>query len=570
MHKIKFFFFLIFLLFAKAYSQAPYSVVIAEIMADPSPVQGLPDREWIELRNASANLLNLQGWRIQKNNSQSGPFPDISLQPDSVLIICGSSALNDMLAYGPTMSVTYFPSLTNTGDLLVLRSSSGQVIHAVEYSDTWYENDVKKDGGWSLEMLDIHNPCGGAANWSACIEPAGGTPGRINSVNGIKTDVSPPKPVSAVFSDSLQLYVQFDESLDSASASNPIHYWINNSIGKPDSVIILPPLFNSARLLFSHPASTRQVLQLTTRGLADCSGNVMAEDISIRAGLPETPDSGDIIVNEILFNPPLGGSDYVEIYNRSNKVINAKNLLIANRNSAGIPYGFVNIASADHLLFPGDYAVVSESYESVARDRMVLCPPCLSSISSMPSFPDDEGCVLLLNHEGKIIDEVDYKDDWHYDLISNDENVALERIFFDHPSSSPSNWHSASSDTHYGTPTYKNSQSLTEAVISNPIEVVPPVFSPDNDGNDDIAMIYYVFDHPGYAVNIYVFDLSGRQVRYLERSSLAGIKGYYSWDGLDNNGRPLGQGPYIIYTEIFDLSGRVKKFKNKIVLARGK
>lgn len=559
---------ILFIFCVSSKAQAPFSIVISEIMADPTPQQGLPDNEWIEIRNVTSQPINLLGWRIQKSSSQTGPLADITLDPDSALIICGSGSLGNMAAFGRAASVTYFPSLTNTGDLLVLRSATGIVVHAVEYSDEWYQNEVKKDGGWSLEMRDVRNPCTGASNWTACTNPAGGTPGRINSVDGNNPDIQPPKPLSAVFSDSLHLHVLFDEPIDSLQASDSSRYILDNGIGPPDSVIIQPPLFNSAILKFHDPVITRNVYKLTLSGVRDCSGNEMTEDGFIRAGLPETADSNDIVINEILFNPPTGGSDYVEVYNRSDKIINLKNMLIANRNSAGAPYGFVNMASRDHLLFPGDYAALAESYESVARDRQVLCPGCLIPLSSMPSFPDDGGSVLLLNDEGKIIDEVNYSDDWHYALIGNDENVALERLFFDQPSSMASNWHSASSDSHYGTPTYKNSQSLKEAAIVNPIEVVPKVFSPDNDGMDDLALIYYRFDHPGYTVNIHVYDLSGRPVRHLVKSSLAGISGYFSWDGLDNNRRPLGQGPYIIYTEIFDLSGRVRKFKNHVALAR--
>lgn len=424
--------FLLFLLSAAVNAQAPYSVVITEIMADPTPQKGLPDNEWIEIRNVSGQTVNLQGWRIHKTTSQSGPLPDIALDPDSMIIICGSGALPAMQAFGKVVSVTYFPSLSNTGDLLVLRSAAGLVIHAVEYSDQWYENDVKKDGGWSLEMRDVHNPCTGAGNWTACTDPAGGTPGRINSVNGINADINPPKPVASFFTDSHTLRILFDEPLDSLQASNPSYYHIDNGIGSPDSVIIQPPLFNSVILKFSNPATTRNVYKLTLSGLRDCSGNEMSDDEFIRAGLPETADSNDIVINEILFNPPTGGSDYVEVYNRSDKIINLKNMLIANRNSSGEPYGFVSISSGDHLLFPGDYAVVAESYESVARDRQVLCPECLIPLYSMPYFPDDEGCVLLLNNEGRIIDEVNYSDDWHYALISNDENVALERLSLIH------------------------------------------------------------------------------------------------------------------------------------------
>ncbi|MGZ8516757.1 MAG: lamin tail domain-containing protein, partial [Chitinophagaceae bacterium] len=45
-------------------AQNRYDVVIDEIMADPTPQIGLPNNEWLELKNTSSSAVNLQGWRI--------------------------------------------------------------------------------------------------------------------------------------------------------------------------------------------------------------------------------------------------------------------------------------------------------------------------------------------------------------------------------------------------------------------------------------------------------------------------------------------------------------------------
>ena len=76
-----------------AFSQNRYDVVIDEIMADPSPQVGLPNNEWIELKNMANAVINLQGWRIGDANGQSGPMPNFDLQPDSFVIVCTSSAV---------------------------------------------------------------------------------------------------------------------------------------------------------------------------------------------------------------------------------------------------------------------------------------------------------------------------------------------------------------------------------------------------------------------------------------------------------------------------------------------
>src|SRR6218665_3594598 len=158
--------------------QPPYTVVINEIMADPSPVVGLPDNEWIELFNAGETDVSLFNWRLGDGSSISGPFPQFILAPKQYLIICAASARPAMEGFGAVLPITSFPSLDNAGEVLYLRTADGRVMHAVRYSDKWYDNALKKDGGWTLEMIDARHPCPGMANWKASADPSGGTPGR--------------------------------------------------------------------------------------------------------------------------------------------------------------------------------------------------------------------------------------------------------------------------------------------------------------------------------------------------------------------------------------------------------
>src|SRR6185503_11847627 len=170
-------------------AQNRYDVVIDEIMPDPTPQIGLPNNEWIELKNTTTAPINLQNWRIGDATGQSGLLPNFVLQPDSFVIVCTGSAVAAMAAFGTTIPVTSFPSLDNDGDQLFLKADNGRIIHAVNYSLSWYKNDVKKEGGWTLEMIDPKNPCAGSSNWKASISTSGGSPGKKNSMNGVNNDV---------------------------------------------------------------------------------------------------------------------------------------------------------------------------------------------------------------------------------------------------------------------------------------------------------------------------------------------------------------------------------------------
>ncbi|MEO5984659.1 MAG: lamin tail domain-containing protein [Ferruginibacter sp.] len=568
-HKVYLFFLLLIAAINVNAQFSQYSVVIDEIMADPTPQVGLPNSEWVELKNTTTTSINLQGWRISKASGQSGPMPSFILKADSFVIVCTSSAVAGLIPFGPVISVTSFPTLSNAGDLLYLRGPDGKIIHSVNYTDAWYKNELKKDGGWTLEMIDTKNPCSGISNWAASKDPIGGTPGRKNSIDAINPDQVAPKIISAYAADSLNIVLVFDEPVDSANGANASNYKISDGIGSSVTALPLSILFDRVALRLSTPLLRNKIYTVTVSNVKDCSGNTINASFNVtRVGLPERTDSLDIVINEILFNPRPDGTDYVELYNRSTKILNLKNVYIANRGTNGAIGSISQLSVADRLLFPGEFVVITEDVEAIKRNFITLNPFAFIELSSLPSYNDDNGSVIILDEQGRIIDEVDYKEKWHFKLISNNEGVALERIDYNGVSNDPDNWHSAAASVNYGTPTYKNSQYRVDAEIKGEISLSPEVFSPDNDGMDDFATINYNFPSAGFVANITIFDAAGRPVKYLKRNALSGIRGSYQWDGLDQNNRKLPVGLYIIYTEIFNLEGKTKKFKHSVVLAR--
>ncbi len=549
------------------HSQDRYAVVIDEIMADPSPQVGLPGNEWIELKNVSADPVNLQGWRIGDATGQSGPMPNFILQPDSFVIVCTGSAAAAMSAYGTVITVTSFPSLDNAGDQVFLMNANGSVIHAVSYSDSWYQNAVKANGGWTLEMIDTKSPCAGSENWKASTDPAGGTPGKKNSADAVNDDQAPPSLLRTYTVDSSTIIVVFDEPVDSSSGAAVSNYIIDGGM-TISSAVTLPPLFDKVQLNLAGEMSLKTVYNIKVSNITDCRGNRIGSYDHAKAGLPEEATSRDMVINEILFNPRSNAYDYVEFYNRSSKVFDASKMFIANRNGSNAISSVTALSSAPRLIFPGDYIVSTVSLSGLQGNYLVKEPENVLELSSLPSFPDDNGFVLLLNSQGDIIDEVDYDHSWQFKLIDNEDGVALERIDPDGVSQDPGNWHSAASTAGYGTPTYKNSQYKQTQSINASIEIIPKIFSPDNDGRDDITTIQYKMADPGYAANVTIFDAAGRPVRNLVQNAILGSNGYWNWDGLDDKGRKLSVGTYIVYTEIFNLQGKKQKFKNTVVLAR--
>ena len=560
---------LLILLLAPLYALAQnrYDVVIDEIMADPTPQISLPSNEWIELKNVSANPINLQNWRIGDATGQSGPMPNFVLQPDSFVIVCTGSAVAAMQLYGRVISVTSFPSLDNEGDQLFLRSSTGLTIHAVSYAASWYQNAVKSDGGWTLEIIDTKNPCAGTSNWKASTDVRGGSPGMKNSVDAVNNDQGGLSIKNAYAIDNLNIVIVFDEPVDSLKGATPANYSIDGGISTQTATSI-SPLFDRVQLRLNAAMQPNAVYTITVINVTDCRNNGIGTRNKAKVGLPVDAAAMEMVINEILFNSKSGGSDYVEFYNRSNKIFDASKLYVANRSSSGTITSTRLVSSAPYYIFPGDYIVVTEDAINLSLDYLVQNPDAVFVVSSLPSFPDDEGDVVLLNFQGIVVDEVKYKDDWQFALLDNPDGVSLERIDPDGASQNADNWHSAASTAGYGTPTYKNSQYKLLQNISATVEVTPKVFSPDNDGRDDIATIQYKTTEPGYIANITIYDANGRPVRNLVKNGTLGLQGYWTWDGLDDKRRKLPVGTYILFTEIFNLNGKKEILKNVVVLAR--
>lgn len=111
-----------------------YDVVIDEIIAYPTVVVGLANREFTELRNVSAQSFNSIVWKIGDASSRATINANFILKPDSFVIICANAGASLFAAFGPTIGVTNFPYLNNDGAQLYIPSGEGAVIVAVAYN----------------------------------------------------------------------------------------------------------------------------------------------------------------------------------------------------------------------------------------------------------------------------------------------------------------------------------------------------------------------------------------------------------------------------------------------------
>jgi hypothetical protein len=533
-------------------------IVISEIMADPTPALGkLPAVEYLELWNKSNKVISLDELQISNGGIPASLGTGLFL-PNTFFILCAPENALGFRAFGPVIGVPGFPSLTNSGDDLSLRTTSGTVLNQVNYTDDWYRDVDKAQGGWALELINVNAPADCPGNWQASVDPTGGTPGRLNSINNQLSDRIGPKLVTAVSIGDKELALSFDEPLDLNSAEDLRWYALTDGVGIIDAT--LQPDKVSVILSLNAPLQIAKAYTLTIApGIRDCLGNAQVTSQQVLTGLPEPANAGDLIVNEILFNPQSGGSDFVEIYNKSQKLINLKGLLLINRQKT--TGGIQSLVGSNYLLAPGRYVAIAESTTDI-RQRYIIKDSTALLKNNLPTLEADQGNITL-QYNGVSLDSFNYSNKLHSPLLDQERGVSLERLNFDLPTNAAGNWHSAAISAGSATPGYTNSQIFrpSESSAEAVFRIEDSKFSPDGDGFQDILLLPYQTNAPGYLANISIFDINGRPVKRLARNESLSAEGILKWDGTTDELLKARIGVYVVWVELFEPQGNKSQQK---------
>ena len=524
-------------------------IIIQEIFADPSPSVGLKNVEYIELYNRSQKYISIHNWRLSDGTS-TAIFPDSIIKPNQYLIVCPLNGI-DSFAFHP-YALANFPSLNNTGDHLMLSNSSNMIIDEVSYSDTWYQDAFKKDGGYSLERIHPNHPCSDAKNWIASNDPTGGTPGLINSVFDNTLDTIGPKVQAINVLNNSEIQILFTEPIDSNYLTlNQIVHLPNLSL---QSLSIPHSFADEVNLQLLNPLDSGKYYHIKLLQIQDCWSNT--SDDSMDYLLPFELRKGDIYINEILFNPVTNGSDWIELYNASDRILHLDGLNFANWKDS-----VSNLKSVPPVLFhPKTYLVFGNDSSFVKNQYPYAQTGCYVEMV-LPSYNNDSSSVFLVKDQ-QIIDRVSYQEDWHFKLLESTDGVSLERISWNLPSNDQNNWHSAAENIGFGTPGFENSQFLAGS-FEGELSLENKVISPDNDGYEDVLFINYRFEAIGMVANLRIFDEQGRLKAILLNNELMAKKGTITWDGVTDEGVKATIGPYILVFEAFQVDSG-KTFHQKL------
>jgi hypothetical protein len=540
-----------------------YPIIINEIFADPSPRVGLPETEFVELYNPSEKEVSLAGMSYGSGAIEH-KFKWGQILPKSYLILCPSKDSVIFSAYGKVHGLPAWPSLSNEKDVIILKNNKGRVFQKVSYSAGWYKDAGKKAGGYSLELMNTASVCTGSQNWGASVDAAGGTPGKINSIHSnAPADVL--KLSAVVMTDSVTLLLTFNRAVDSLTASRSINYMINNGIGNPGSVQMISSSFEQVQLKLRVPPLRGHTYNIEVKDVQDCMGTEISS--SFNNGefiLTQKVLKSSLLISEVLFNPRSNGTDFVEIYNNTKHILDLQEVSIATILKDTISSS-KRIITKQLLFEPGHYIAVTSDPDILKKEYRVENADRILQ-ASLPSLNDDKGIVVLLS-DGARIDQLNYSEKMHFQLLKNFEGVSLERSSFLLNGNESGNFRSATSASGFATPGYKNSQYEPGTMSSNEFTLASKTFSPDNDGFEDLLQVSYRMPVPGMVANVRIFTDKGILIKYLLKNMTLNTEGVFTWDGLNDLNTAAGTGIYVMYAEIFDTNGNLKYYRKAFALA---
>jgi hypothetical protein len=546
--------------FIRGFTPIPGDIIINEIMADGTDgtQTASPSVDFIELFNKTNHLIDLS-----KLTVNDGFFENqVLLQPDSFLIITDiDSDPAQFFAYPNVAYMNDFPSLTEDGTSLELLYE-GELIEQLTYSKAYYNDADKEAGGWSMERVNPDDPCNSYDNWKACIRQQGSTAGKTNSVIDSSVDTTAPQLLYTLSEPANAITLVFNEPLQPLGLN--VSQWIVNGNVIDLSTAYLSGPENNELVLSYGPMNANTIYTFSLYGVADCWSN-HTDNIDGSFALPQTPLVGDLVINEILYDPFEGGSDFIEIYNSADYAVSLDSCAISDATGGEMNTPDL-ITERDLLLFPGEFLILTKDGRRLAdfypatKSNRIFTVPGMSDFSS-------EDIVYLLLPDGTEADVVAYNPDFHFSLLNSTDGVSLERLDYERASDDQTNWHSASQSAGFATPGDVNSQVITHPAVDTELIVTPEIFSPDNDGYNDVITFSVALNESGFVGNLYLYDSEGRLVRHLMQNTLLGDTAVVSWDGLRDDRSKAPIGVYVVYFEAFNTLGSLVNAKNSCVLA---
>ena len=435
------------------------ALVINEIMYN-SPGA---DEEWIELYNNTDAEIDLENWKIVDSDANHTPIiitAGHSIAAEGFFTI--SIATDGDFPFTPDFDGTGNFGLNNGGDAVRIWNPDGILVDIVEYddSDPW---PTEPDGdGPSLSLIDPDSNNFLAESWDASLED-GGSPGEPNF---------PPAPYISVLDPNGGEFIEIDTD-----------YLITWTYGNWDGNVKIeiykdgetPELVGS-----NIPVTDESYLWFVTDVLGtgddykiiitDVDTDMPSDSSDNFFSIIEPYDLSNLVITEIMYNPPESGDDtleFVELYNNSLDTVALEGFYF----SEGFEY-----------VFP-DVEILPDTFLLVAKDSLAMW-----STFGVESYQWTAGAlsnggedIELKDAYSNIIDYVDYDDSPPWDTVPDGNGPSLTLCNPDSDNSLPESWtHSvnfaavnAAGDTIWATPGFECQIQLFAAFEADTTLVIP-------------------------------------------------------------------------------------------------
>ncbi|MBS1260783.1 MAG: hypothetical protein MAG453_00099 [Calditrichaeota bacterium] len=517
----------------------------------PIPPAAPSSAEWVELINASADTIALEGWSVSDASGTTAAIdsPALGFAPDSLLVLAADSSVLawDGLREEQVIVPETWPSLNDARDTLYVIDHTGSVIDTLAYSDP--------EPGRSL----FRWPAAGGEQWFVMPGPVAATPGRTND-SGL--------PGLELSADSVSADARFDTPGDGDSLAVRAHVrnrgWFSDQPvpfavhGRPDATGETVPLAQGDAPA-PEPDST-VVIELAVPIDAGSAPGWWALSFRLLVADGDTSDNtaqapvylpvreGPFRISELMAAPGAGGyGEWIELVNAGEVAVS--------------PAGFTVIDATEHtavvspdarelLVEPQEYAVLAQDPAMLA-EWPGIDPDLVVSAGGWASLNDGGDTLAVIDPAGLTADLVIYGDAPRDVSLERDPDVQFPGT---------GDWFPSTAE-HGGTPGAGPSglPPGVERPSRSQVEVRPNPFSPDGDGHEDATTFHFRFPADEVTVTIRIFDSLGRSLGTILRERRFPGIGEWTWDGgsgLDGGALPLGLYAYVIDAREVGGSGR--------------
>ena len=551
-------------------SASAQDLVINEVLYDPEgPDEGL---EFVELYNPTDAPLSLKGLALETGNGATEGDWSLAAQWDSDYyveahgyVVIGENTVN------PTPQFVRQLDLQNGPDACRIKRET-RVVDLVgwgshtfaEYSEGSPCEDVASgisvgrlpDGvdtqNNSVDFRALSPPSPGRRNF--CIVDAGLIPGTLSAEPALPLPFENTEIAVEIANfgarelASGECAVEFFEVIDS----------VRSFVGSATTGTIAPAHTEIVSVSLLPEAETCMALEATLRLVGDENRSNDTMSMRLRVG------EGDIVVNEIMYAPAAGEPEWVELFNRGQVSVDVGGWWF--EDSSGKK---ARLTSLPIVMAPGEFLVITQDKElfqeksNQCGDRVIQPEgswPSLNNYASEANSYADAVCIR--DRSGCISDHVAYEEEW-----STRKNGSIERVSISVSGREGTNWSSSVAPSG-STPCGRNS--VSEVVRHGgafEIGMSSRVISPNGDGVDDRVILSFVLPSPGMRANLTVFDADGRAVKRLLDQRRVGTVVQTIWDGINEEGRLVPPGMYIVNLGVKRLDGGWEESRGTLVVA---